>query len=205
MFGFLVWELKENWRLYAVNRPPNLQPVIVGHHGETIIRFMRPGFRSGTLPKLYAKLRKAHRQAFSTGQWRPPANSWPACTMSERTLAAVRRARVLLIAPGGKRRLAIRTALGRRDSAGHQSHPARVVCADLGEQSLWIALEEHSGWLVAAMHERGWLDRLGRRQRRTLANALAGFYKLAGVDLVREQLDAQLQPGTEDYRIDERG
>ena len=35
IFGFLVWELKENWRLYGANRPRQLKPVPIGHHGET--------------------------------------------------------------------------------------------------------------------------------------------------------------------------
>ncbi|HZY87057.1 MAG TPA: hypothetical protein VFE78_19635, partial [Gemmataceae bacterium] len=65
--GFLVWELKENWRLYRSNRSESLQPEVIGHHGETVLRFMKPGFHSGTLPKLFAKLRRkrgtaAHRQ-----------------------------------------------------------------------------------------------------------------------------------------------
>ena len=61
--GFLVWELKENWKQYRSNRSPVLKPAMIGHHGETMLRFMRPGFHSGTLPKLYAKLRKAERRA----------------------------------------------------------------------------------------------------------------------------------------------
>ncbi len=80
VFGFLVWELKENWRLYAANRPRDLKPLVVGHHGETIIEFLHPGFRSGTLPKLYARLRKANRRAISTGRLRsrPGRKScWP--------------------------------------------------------------------------------------------------------------------------------
>ena len=36
VFGFLVWELKENWRLYEANRSETLRPVIVGDHGETM-------------------------------------------------------------------------------------------------------------------------------------------------------------------------
>ena len=55
--GFLVWELKENWRLYRANQPATLRPEIVGHHGETMLRLMRPGLHSGTLPKLFARLR----------------------------------------------------------------------------------------------------------------------------------------------------
>ena len=41
MFGFLVWELKENWRLYAANRPPNLGAIGIGHHGETMLQFLQ--------------------------------------------------------------------------------------------------------------------------------------------------------------------
>ena len=29
LFGFLAWELKENWRLYARNRPRTLRPALV--------------------------------------------------------------------------------------------------------------------------------------------------------------------------------
>ena len=66
-FGFLVWELKENWRLFAANRPRGLQPVPVGQHGETLPRLLRPGFHSGTVPKRFAKLRRAARHALADG------------------------------------------------------------------------------------------------------------------------------------------
>src|SRR5262249_45947598 len=49
VFGFLVWELKENWRLYRANRPATLRPDVIGHHGETLPRLLKPGFHSGTL------------------------------------------------------------------------------------------------------------------------------------------------------------
>jgi hypothetical protein len=71
VFGFLVWECKENWRLYAANRPPQLRPVLVGSHGESVIRLMKPGFHSGTVPKTFAKLRRAERQ--------PPPAAATAC------------------------------------------------------------------------------------------------------------------------------
>ncbi len=59
IFGFLAWELKENWRLYEANRPKYLRTAVVGHHGETVLRLLKPGIHSGTLPKLYRKLRRA--------------------------------------------------------------------------------------------------------------------------------------------------
>src|SRR5262249_33855676 len=61
-FGFIVWEFKENWKLYRANRKKDLDAVHIGHHGETMASFMKPGFHSGTIPKAYAKLRRATRK-----------------------------------------------------------------------------------------------------------------------------------------------
>jgi hypothetical protein len=63
IFGFLIWELKENWRLFAANRDKTLDPVLIGSHGETMTRLLRPGIHSGTIPKRFAKLRRAERKA----------------------------------------------------------------------------------------------------------------------------------------------
>jgi hypothetical protein len=68
VFGFLVWELKENWRLYAANRPRLLMPVAFGHHGETMLRMLRPGIHSGSLPKLFTRMRSLTIAARSSGR-----------------------------------------------------------------------------------------------------------------------------------------
>ncbi len=67
VFGFLVWELKEGWRLYASNRRPTLGVVMVGSHGETTPRFLKRGFHSGTIPRAFRRLRDAERTARWTG------------------------------------------------------------------------------------------------------------------------------------------
>src|SRR5262249_31560907 len=67
--GFLVLEFKENWKLYRANRAPSLRPVAIGHHGETMLRLLRPGFHSGTIPKQFAKLRESLRRAERRGNW----------------------------------------------------------------------------------------------------------------------------------------
>ena len=67
IFGYLIWELKENWRLFAANRSPTLDPVLVGSHGETLPRLLRPGLHSGTVPKRFAKLRRAERKVVAAG------------------------------------------------------------------------------------------------------------------------------------------
>lgn len=68
-FGFLVWELKENWRLYAASHRTVPQPVMVGDHGETLQGMLKLGFHSGTIPRAFRRLRKVLRQ------WQnPPAH-----------------------------------------------------------------------------------------------------------------------------------
>ena len=69
--GFLAWELRENWRLYAANRPKGLRPALLGPHGETMPRLLKPGLHSGTLPKRFAKLRRAARQRLAGDESRP--------------------------------------------------------------------------------------------------------------------------------------
>lgn len=54
--GFLVWEFKENWKLFSANQPETLQAIRIGPHGETMEALLRRGFHSGTLPKTYEKL-----------------------------------------------------------------------------------------------------------------------------------------------------
>lgn len=67
IFGFLAWEFLANWKLYRASRSRTLRPLAIGHHGESIRGFLRPGFHSGTLPKLFRKIRKAVRKAERSG------------------------------------------------------------------------------------------------------------------------------------------
>jgi hypothetical protein len=200
MFGFLVWELKENWRLYAANRPTNLRPVTIGHHGETMIQFLRPGFRSGTIPKLYARLRKAIRKAYWT-------RNWKACSKHLAGLhhagEAIRRFvdRELLEILHESRTWADRSIATGEIRLGCNRILVELYCPDLSEDSMWLSFEEASGWLVAGIHKRGWADHVSYAQRHALASALAGFYKMAGVDLVREQIESRLEAGSPGYQV----
>jgi hypothetical protein len=53
--------------------------------------------------------------------------------------------------------------------------------------------------------EPGWLPRISADQRQTLAAALAGLYKMAGVDVTREQIAARLPATTFAYTITDDG
>ena len=54
-----------------------------------------------------------------------------------------------------------------------------------------MSFADRSGWLVAGVHRAGWLHELNDLQRTTLENALAGLYKLAGVDFVECKTDRE--------------
>jgi hypothetical protein len=190
--GFLVWELKENWRLYRANMPPTLRPVIVGHHGETVLRLMHPGIHSGTLPKLYAKLRRlkgrsARRQLEAIGGVEEAMRHFV-----ERDLLAV-------LATSKTWASAPPLAIGELH-AGANRIRIELQTRDVPSEPIYVELEEHSGWLLAGIAGppgggTGWLGSLSEEQRRAFRDALAGFYKLSGVSLVREQIEAQLPDG----------
>jgi hypothetical protein len=204
VFGFLVWELKENWSLYRANRPVALRPVPIGRRGETMRRLLQPGFHSGTVPKLFARLRQAERKASRTGSRR-------AVRVHRQELEQVGEA---------VRRFADRELVallnesaaweGRRLSVGRVSLASNRVAVELlfsdhADRPMELSFEEEAGWLVAGIAERGWLAQASAAQREALARALAAFYRLAGVDLVREQVQARLPASVVGYDIAEEG
>jgi hypothetical protein len=192
IFGFLAWELKENWKLYRANRPATLRPSIIGHHGETMIRFMRPGLHSGTLPKLYRKIRRAHRKARRAGQ---PAALYTRKHFDQ--LAHVRHSlanffeRELLYLlrqnPAWRRALAIGEI-----QLGSNSIRVELLCPELEPSSCWLRFEEQSRFLVAGMIGPGWTAKLHERERHVLRNALIGLYKTSGVHVVQQQVESLL-------------
>jgi hypothetical protein len=190
-FGFLFWEFKENWRLYKANRQPTLRPVPVGPSGETVRRLLEPGFHSGTVPKLYARLRHAERDALQTGNWRAARGYWRSLALVQQSLQRlVDRELVTLLREGpawrgqplgvGRVTLAPKQI---RIELTHGAYPAEPV---------WLDWSAQGNRLVASVQHPGWLAHVGAEQRQAVAAALAGLYKLAGVDVVREQVRANL-------------
>ncbi|MBI5724073.1 MAG: hypothetical protein HZA50_08965 [Planctomycetes bacterium] len=204
MFGFLVWEFKANWRLYAANRPRNLRPVPIGHHGETMIRLMKPGFHSGTLPKLYAKIRRAELNAKGHDYQTVAGRQRQALSHVKEAVARfVERDLIeLLRLSGGWDSLELSVGEIR---VGSNRIGIELRCPQLPHSSLWLAFEEQSGWLVACVARTGWLDKLEERKKALLQTALAGLYRMAGVDLIREQIQACFDPRDISYDISDRG
>jgi hypothetical protein len=195
--GFLVWEFKENYKLYRATREATLGPVPIGHHGETMGALQKPGFHSGTLPKLWAKRRSAARKGA------PSADKYAEGLRDVQkavTRFVHRELRDLLSASpawtGG------RLTVARVDLA---SNRIRVHLSTEGSPDpLVISFEEQSGFLLAGLPRPGFLASLSEADRRLFENALAGLYKLAGVELVREQIASAIG-GSSRYDVAEEG
>ena len=196
--AFVVWEMKENWSLYRANRRQALGPVSVGGHGETMRGLLAPGFHSGTVPKLFLRLRKAERTAWRTSTW----SGVRAC---QSALAEVEEAVHLFVTRE------FCELLGQTPAWASQPPRVRAVTlatsqirvelqhADFPDQPLFLEFEIRGSWLIAGIVAPAWLLALPAGQRILLDNALATLYKRAGVDRIREQLpavDASTQPPT---------
>ncbi len=189
-FGFLVWELRSNWRLYEANRPTLLEPVVVGSHGEPVVRLLRPGFHSGTLPKLFAKLRRAEA---SRGRDQAVVKRRAALhhveeflrRFAERDLVALlRESRTLGDAEvlAGSIRLATNRIRVDLHSKGDDHPPLR------------IEFVEHGGVLEASVFQTGWIDTVDARAKQTLDDAILGFFAMSGVRVVTRAADGPIDP-----------
>jgi hypothetical protein len=174
VFGFIAWELKENWRLYAANRPRVLPRVSLGHHGETMRGLLRPGFHSGTVPGLYKKLRAAVRKAELSGR---PARVGRLTHGLEEVAHAVgkfaeRELVPLLRAAESWRGLTPRVGPVR---VAVQTISVELEVAELGGPNLRLAFDHRDGAIAARVAEPGWAGRLSADRRAVLDMALAGF------------------------------
>ena len=169
-----------------------------------MLQFIKPGFRSGTLPKLFAKLRRANRKAYWTGKWKTADKQLAGLRRSAEDLRRFfdRDLLLLLHHCRGWQGWPIKTG---QLALGTNRILLELQCHELSADSLWLSFSEQSGWLVAGTHRRGWLDVLREPQRTALDNALAGVYKMAGVDVVQDQLDARLGPHQIAYELDDQG
>ena len=204
VFGFLVWELRSNWALYAANRPRKLQSVIVGSHGETMIRLMKPGFHSGTLPKLYGKMRRAIRRTEDMQIRSIPAKYQEALHHIEETVQhfVVREFLTLLEVSGCLNDKSVTLS---RLALSSNNIRIDIHCDAADSKALCIVFQEQSGWLVAGIQDPGWLgDALDSVEFRHIAVALAGLYRLSGANLVREQIEGGFDSPVTQYDIEDR-
>lgn len=187
IFGFLVWELKENWRLYAANRKKDLCPVVIGKHGETMLRLIKPGLHSGTLPKLFAKLRRAERKARASGNWQPVRKYLHALEHFELSIRRYIERELLALLESSK-------CPGAADVKAREIHLAtnrvQIFLArdNSANDDLRVALEIRSGHLEGDVSNAGWAGQLPPLQRQAIVSAILGLYKTAGLELVDRQM-----------------
>jgi hypothetical protein len=174
VFGFIVWELKENWRLYAANRPPRVGPLALGHHGETMRGFLRPGFHSGTVPAAFRKVRAALAKADPVAMAR-----------HRETLHHVEQAVEHLI-DRELLALLVRTAAWRGMSPGcgpvHlglQRITAEVTVPELGGEAVVIEFARIDDAITMRVVERGFVPKLKLTQLEAWDKALDGLLAMA--------------------------
>src|SRR5262249_10216158 len=149
-------------------------------------------------------LRRAESVAMASGQWRTArAYRHQLLEVEEALKLFVERELLVLLHQSqawhdkplraGKVELATNLIRVDLDHVAHPHEPAR-----------W-AFSEKSGWLLVYIEQAGWLHKLSPGQTEALTIALAGWYKLAGVDVVREQVQAGLAGRGLTYAIESKG
>ncbi|MFO0821018.1 MAG: hypothetical protein U1A77_23940 [Pirellulales bacterium] len=181
VFGFLVWELKENWRLYAANRSRSLRPSLIGRHGETMVRLLRPGFHSGTLAKAYQSLRRAAEKEEATGLGnRVSAKRVPIEHVEQSVQRFVERELLALLEEAGFQRGAV-LRLASVHAATNRVE-VEIENSRFADSPALLTWQDYEGKLVGQIERNGWLDQLSPNDQTTFATALNGLFRRAGID-----------------------
>jgi hypothetical protein len=198
IFGFLAWELRSNWKLYAANRSRTLGPVQIGSHGETLPRLLRPGFHSGTVPKLFARLRRAQRHIERHRRFRARAEASvhkqheAAEHVREAMRHFVERELVALL----NQQAAWRdTPLGAGDVELSVTRlVVELACPAIGGTPARVSFEQRGGWILASVEQVGWASKASEDQARQLSAGMLGLYKIAGVEVSKDQIETAFVP-----------
>jgi hypothetical protein len=178
IFGFIAWELMANWRMYRANRPGRLRAVVVGSHGESVRGLLRPGFHSGTVPKLFRRLRKAERKGDRGGVGRVEHELEHA---AEGVDLFVERELLPLLdgSPewGGQRVSGVEVRFGCQRVVVELSAP------DIGAEAFAFALENRDGTIEASIDRPGWSDGLTSDQRTAFVSAVRGLFDMSAAGL----------------------
>lgn len=174
--GYLAWEIRFNWRLFGANLGPNLGPSRVGPDGETLVRLLRPGVASGTLPKLLARLAGEEDRS--------------AALELQRKLDDVQRSvhrfveRELLGMLRGSRMLGSRGLECRSVELGGSEVLVRLAIEGDGSAECTLELVDDDGELRGSIADDGLCAVLGDDGTAVLEAAIIGFFIRAGATWV---------------------
>lgn len=187
--GFLVWELRSNWNLYAAKEEVVLKPAVVGSHGESLARLLKPGFHSGAIGKVYARMRRSERRADSPKRHRALAKYHQKLHHIEVDVGKFVRRELFSLLRSAEQLDGLRLEVTDIVLLPTTIH-LRIVAAGAGAaegcEPLHLLFQNQRDWLVAKVVSPGWIGELAPDQQAVMATALAGFYKSSGVDLVDE-------------------
>ena len=181
IFGFLVWELKENWKLYEANRREYVGAVPLGHHGETMRGLLRPGFHSGTVPAEYRRIRNAIRHASATGGNAYAPKPLDGLHAVEHALHSFTERD--LIAPLS----AAKSWVGLTPTCicvklAVQSVRIKVAVPSLAEEPTGIVFWHSEGSIFGRVAAEGFIPQLNAEQLAVWKMALRGFFAYAAVE-----------------------
>ncbi|MDX2037326.1 MAG: hypothetical protein SFX72_11805 [Isosphaeraceae bacterium] len=186
MFGFLVWEFKENWKLYTANRPRKLLPEMIGHHGETMRGFLRPGFHSGTIPRAFGRMRRAERRAQTRNRpadLRRPRNELH--HLEEMIEHFLERTMIALLEESrsfGDRHVEVGSVRLTTNRIAVELVEGEVEGVEGLDEPLLLHFDERAGVFSGRIVEAGWSERLPVEARNALTSALAGLFTLGQVE-----------------------
>lgn len=189
IFGFVAWELKENWRLYRANRSPELKPVMLGSHGESMRGLLRPGFHSGTVPKLHRKTRHALDKGDRAKATRLHHDLDHAAEGVHRFIER----ELLPLLAGSPDWGGVAVEMG-AVRFGCQRVEIDLLAPALGRDPFVIAFENVGGLIEASVSRFGWADKLTEGQRAALAFALRGLLDMAAATTFDGRLRATDNP-----------
>jgi hypothetical protein len=192
VFGFLVWELRENWRLYAANRPRSLRSQPVGLHGESMARILRPGFHSGTLRKLFARLRRATRRTTKAGDWMPINREQTGLKDLRQAIKRFVERELIELLQEARWNHPQPPSVDRVQLATNQVR-VTLECRSFASP-LSIIWEEYDGVLRARVEPDTACDSLTDLQRQSLHRALGGLFERTGVDVVHGSWGSLAEP-----------
>ncbi|HUR54934.1 MAG TPA: hypothetical protein VMZ71_12450, partial [Gemmataceae bacterium] len=179
IFGFIAWELKENWRLYHANRAKKITPVTLGSHGESMRGLLRPGFHSGTVPKLYKKMRAADR----AGDRTTVALYHHDLEHAAENVHRFAERELIPLLEGSPDWGKLHVEIG-HVHFGCLRVVIELLAPSLGRDPFSLAFENRHGRIEAAVVHRGWFDKLTAVQTAAFVTALQGLLDMAAVDLL---------------------
>jgi hypothetical protein len=207
-FGFAVWELKENWRLFRQNRWNTLSAIPVGSHGETIERLLRPGFHSGTLPKLFRTLRRLENEPASVKRFTKRRSALKKLHhVTEYVHRFVDRDLLALVNQchiPQDQQLVCSEVMASTNSLSILVERRSKDRADKHSGPLELVIQEQSGWVVAWTRRTGWLDSSTEQLQKAFDLAMLGFLRKSGVFFLRGQVNDEFAKGRP-YDVQDQG